>query len=282
MPQEKLHEFAKWDVKTIQQFQRLLLNYEQTPRSKALTQSMIKFEGMYKPLTKNPFSVDLFGTLDGINEEREGRRMKAYMYSKDLIKSVDESGGKKLVLTTRAHKIFYRDYPLAYLRSQKWDGTWTIVVYDFPEQLRGTRNYLREKLKSLGFGIPQESIMVSPLPLSQPIKELVDGENVENYAWVLNAKRVLGLSNAEVAAQAWSLDLFNDLYTKLVEILPQVKKSRKRGLLEDWRKCFLSVDSADPYLPFELLPKNWQGENCKKEFAKLGLRGLLKSIFSLL
>lgn len=280
--QENLFDFAQWDLKTIKKLQELLLDYETTPRSKAITQSMIKFEDMYKPLRSGPYSVDAFGILKGKNEERLGRRMRAYLYKKDLIKSVDGTGGKRLILTTRAHKIFYQEYPLARLRKEKWDGTWSIVVYDFPEELRSTRNYLRQKLKNLGFGIPQESIMVSPLPLSEPIKDLIDGERIEKYAWVLTAKRVLGIDNVDVAGQAWSLPLFNDLYAKLVEILPKIKQSKKRGLLDQWKKYFLAVDSADPYLPFELLPEDWQGERCKNEFAKLGLTSLMKSIFSIL
>lgn len=277
---QSLFEFAQWDLKTIDLLSKMLVDYESTPLSKCLVQSMIKFEDMYQDIKPGPFHVSLFEDLEGLNDERRGRRARLYLAKKDLVKSIDEGNGRKLVLTTRAHKVFYEEYPLAQLRKNKWDGEWVVVVYDFPEEMRVARNFIRNKLIDLGFGIPQESILISPLSLSEPVKELVDGEGMEKYVWVLTARRVLGLPNESVATQAWSLDRLNDLYSKLLQILPTIKKTKKKNLFSEWKKFFLAVDAADPYLPFELLPEDWQGEICKKEFAKLGFSGLLKSIFS--
>lgn len=160
------------------------------------------------------------------NEYRRGLRTRIYLHKKDLIKSVDGKGGRKLVLTSRAHKIFYQEYPLAQLRTKKWDGFWTIINYDFPNLQKNDRNYFRRKLKSLGFGSPQESVFVSPLPLSEALNQLVEGERFEKFAWVVRAQRILGLSHKEVAQKSWNLEALNGLYEKLLTVLPKVKKNK--------------------------------------------------------
>ncbi len=276
-----LVQFAAWDEKTSKLFGNYLLSYESTPSSKLLLSSMIKFEAMYRPLKPGPFHVDLFNVIDGLNEERSARRARIYLNKKDLVKVSGKGGGKSLVLTTRAHKVFYEDYPLAALRKYKWDGFWTIVTYDLPNLKRNDRDYFRRKLKGLGFGCPQESLYVCPLPLSKPLRDLVEGERLGDFVWVLRAETVMGLENGEVAARSWNLAEFNDLYAKLLAVLPLVKKSRNKELLLQWQRYFLSLDLADPYLPGELLPADWQGEECRKAFSRLGFFGLLRSIFRL-
>lgn len=273
--------FAQWDVKTINTLRGYVASLESTPSSKALISTMIEFSHMYKDINKGPFSNNFWTDFNGINEYRRAQRAKAYLYKKDLLKTADGANGKTLVLTTRAHKIFYQQYPLARLRKQKWNGTWTVVMYDLPLNLKTERDYLRRKLKQLGFGCLQKSIMISPLPLEDAVQELLEGESLETYSVVLTAHRILGLTEREMAVAAWNLKVLSDLYNKLLEVLPKVKRTRNSDLLDQWRAYFLGVNFEDPYLPFELLPNDWPGEKCKKEFTKLGLPGLLRTIFGL-
>lgn len=269
-----LQELAGWDTNTHAAFGDLLLKLETTPTTRSLLTSMIKFENMYQPLSENPLGLNLTGNLDTINEIRREQRTRAYLHQKDLIKTVGESGEKILILTTRAHKIFYQRFPLAQLRKEKWDGFWTLVAYDFPETMRVARNYLRDKLLDFGFGSAQESLLLTPLPLSQPVQELLEGDKMARYAWVVRAERVLGLTNREVAEKAWRLKKLNYLYQKLLDALPKIKRSE--GQRNEWRRHFLAVFLEDPYLPQELLPRDWVGEICQKESWKLGLPKLLR------
>ncbi len=79
-----------------------------------------------------------------------------------------------------------------------------------------------------------------------------------------------------MAKKAWPIiDELNTLYEELLEVLPRAKKDRK--LKERWREYFLAVNNADPYLPFKLLPKDWKGGKCEKEFVKLGSLGFFKA-----
>lgn len=274
-----LTELAGWDVKTINILNNYFTLFQSIPSTRALVASMIEFSQMYRDINKSPFSTNFWTDFEGINEYRRGQRARIQLCKKDLLESADSANGKTLVLSSRAHKVYFQEYPLARLRKQKWNGEWTLVTYDLPENLRVERNYLHTKLVRLGFGCLQKSFLVSPLPLEEAVQELVEGQELTDHVVVLTAKRVLGLTNEEMAANAWNLKELGDLYSKLLEVLPKVKKLKDKTLLEQWRTYFLAVNFKDPYLPFELLPGDWPGERCKKEFQKLGLPGLLGIIF---
>ena len=274
---QSLPAFAEWDFKTVKQFNHYLANYEALPSYKRVLNTMIKFKEMYQPIGKSSTYVDPNRQLASINEERKLKRIQIYMNRRDIINTFDEIRGRRLVITSRGHKIFYKDYPLARLRKQKWDGVWTIVMYDFPEKLRRLRDLIRRRLKGLGFGSPQLSILISPLPIDEGIQKLIEGEKMEKFVWTLRAKKVLGMEDKEVARQSWSLNEINDLYKKLLVILPKVKKTlNNQKLLDSWKSYFLALNHADPYLPFELLPEDWLGEKCEKEFVKLGSAGFFR------
>ncbi len=256
-------------------FEKYLFRYDALPSCKKVLSTMIKFERMYQPIVKPMGYADPFGHLKGTNEWRRLKRSETYLNKRDLINTFDSTHGRRLVVTSRGHKIFYKDYPLAKLRKETWDRVWTVVMYDFPEEERAERNAVRRRLMNLGFGSPQISILVSPLPIEEPIQKLLEGEDVAEQVWTLRAERILGMENQEVARKAWPVvEELNILYAELLDVLSEVKKNK--NLREDWRIHFLAVNAADPYLPFELLPKNWWGEKCEKEFVKLGPAGFFK------
>jgi hypothetical protein len=259
-------------------FDKYLLHYEKFPSYKKVLSTMIKFKDMYRPIVKPLGFADLSGYVAMSNELRSLKKSQTFLNRRDLISTFDDVHGKRLVVTSRGRKIFYEDYPLAKLRKKPWDGVWTVVMYDFPEKERVTRNLIRRRLIKYGFGSPQISILVSPLPIEKPMQELLEGEKVSDKVWILRAKRILGMDNRKVVKKSWPLiDELNLLYGELLEVLPEIRKS---SLLRDqWRSYFLAVNTADPYLPFELLPVDWKGNECEKEFVKLGTVGFLKVLF---
>lgn len=258
-------------------WQKYLRLHRAIPNHKKVLSTMIKFEVMYRPIVKPPFYPDPFGHIAGTNEIRRYKRVKLQLAKRELITTFDTVMGKKLVVTSRGHKVLYEDIPLAKLREKPWDKTWTIVMYDFPETERETRRLTREKLIKLGFGSPQLSILVSPLPIEGPIQKLLESNEVANRAWVVQAKRFLGMDNVELAQKSWPVvkDL-QHLYDDLIRTLPRAKKDP--NIRPQWQTYFLAANSADPYLPQEILPADWQGIRCEKEFVKLGPAGLLKAL----
>lgn len=272
---------SSWDLKTINKFNEYILKFNLTPNYKKLLHSMIKYEDMYRPIVKGSLYVDVFGTVASSNEYRKMMRAKILANKKDLIQTYDKKSGRRLMVTSTGRKVFYRDVPLSELRNKKWDGYWTVAMYDVPEIKVYLRNYIRFKLISLGFGSPQKSIYVTPLSIEKELRDLVIKEKVEEYLWVLRAKNILGLSNKEVARKSWKLDEMNELYDKLLRVLSKINKRKRKTkkLLKDWRLYFMAVNADDPYLPNELLPNDWKGKICEKKFLRLRPFGFLKALF---
>lgn len=113
---------VKLKLKHQELFDRFRADYEVLPSHRKALSGMIKFEEMYQPIRRGPYYVDVFGTLGAKNEERKGRRAQILLNKRDLIQTFDEAHGKRIVVTSRGHKIFYEDYPLAKLRKERWDG----------------------------------------------------------------------------------------------------------------------------------------------------------------
>lgn len=136
---------------------------------------------------------------------------------------------------------------------------------------------IRRRLINLGFGCPQISVLISPLPIEEPVQKLLEGEDIAERVWTLRAERILGMENREVAKRAWPIiGELNQLYEELLKVLPKIKGDDE--FLAQWKAYFLAVNSADPYLPLELLPEGWEGGDCEEEFVKLGRTGFLKAL----
>lgn len=252
-------------------FKKLLQEYQQVPTSKKLLYSMVRFEDLYAPgygyqdilVRAFPFLPDPFG-----NEEiRQVNRARIYNTNKDLIKATDGRHGKALILTSKGRKVYFQKYPLAQLRKKRWDRNWTLVSYDIPSNRQ--QNYLRDKLRdhlsNFGFGQLHQSLMVSPLPLEEPVQEFIEGEKLKEFVVVMRSERVLGFSDREIAKKAYDLEKLQTLYEELDEKFEEVKE--KKSDLKRWRAYYLAVDDADPQLPHELLPDDWPWEDVRKKFA---------------
>lgn len=54
-----------------------------------------------------------------------------------------------------------------------WDKKWRVVVFDIPEKKRNQRNFLRGRLKWLGFKELQKSVWIFPYDIKQELEELL-------------------------------------------------------------------------------------------------------------
>ncbi len=78
-----------------------------------------------------------------------------------------EKGKEGYRLTDKGYEVIHNYEP-------KKDGIWKLIIFDIPEKQRPVRNFLRQKLQSLGFQKWQNSIWVSPYELDPELeKELL-------------------------------------------------------------------------------------------------------------
>ncbi|MEX2090705.1 MAG: CRISPR-associated endonuclease Cas2 [Candidatus Paceibacterota bacterium] len=73
-------------------------------------------------------------------------------------------------------------------KGTKWDGKWRIVIFDIPEELHKKRNYLRSKLKNLGFHMLQKSVFIIPYPCEEELAGVCRKLKIVDYVDVIKAE----------------------------------------------------------------------------------------------
>lgn len=76
------------------------------------------------------------------------------------------------------------------LDRSKWDGLWRIVAFDIPEKQRSARDFLRSKMKEVGFYSLQKSILITPWDCKEVIDFIKHYYDVEEYVELIIAKSI--------------------------------------------------------------------------------------------
>ena len=86
-------------------------------------------------------------------------------------------------LTNKGQKLLggYDLHNIKILAPEKWNGCWSIVVFDIPEKYRYARHFLRGKLKDLGFLRFQQSVWIHPYECENKISFLCDYFSLHRY-----------------------------------------------------------------------------------------------------
>ena len=95
------------------------------------------------------------------------------MLSVGEIEKIEKKGQVYYQMTSAGGKILKESIPIFSLAEKKWDGYWRLVIFDIREKKRWKRESLRNKLKSLGFGLWQRSVYVSPHDFSLEINQFL-------------------------------------------------------------------------------------------------------------
>jgi phenylacetic acid degradation operon negative regulatory protein len=156
------------------------------------------------------------------------------------------------------------------------DG-WLLVVFSVPETEREKRHQLRTQLTRLGFGTVAPGVWVAPGHLEAEAGEVLEQLGVTGYAELFRAQHVAFGSLAENVATWWDLEGLRRLYGVFLDRYRPVQGTN--GALEEPRKAFAAyvemltawrrLPYADPGLPLELLPDDWNGLAAEALFAAL-------------
>ncbi len=150
----------------------------------------------------------------------------------------------------------------------QWDGRWRLVLFDVPEASRGARNKLRRYLQERGFGYLQNSVWITPDPVTEQRALLADGPvDVESLV-LLEARPCAGESDAQIVAGAWDFARINGRYAKHKAILArhphgpvnnEARAERFHRWLREEREAWMAAVWHDPLLPGSLLPDGYTG-----------------------
>jgi phenylacetic acid degradation operon negative regulatory protein len=163
-------------------------------------------------------------------------------------------------------------------RATVTDG-WLLVVFSVPESERDKRHQLRSQLTRLGFGTVAPGVWVAPGHLEAEANEVLERLGVTAYAEVFRGQHVAPGDLRTNVSRWWDLDALRRLYAAFLERYRPVRErwSRPAGdengtafaeyveLVTAWRQ----LPYADPGLPLELLPADWNGVEAEELFADL-------------
>lgn len=186
------------------------------------------------------------------------------------IERVVKNGEAYLRLTSVGKEHVQREFPIMSL-SKTWNKKWIIVIFDIQETSRKRRNNLRNMLKNIGFGMLQQSVWITPLPIGQDVKESILHKGFSDNAFVLEVSHVLLGDPKILAKRVWNLDKLEEEYLSLKnekgKIVNSIENNDGRHnkryketeeKLRDQKKKLLEFLVTLPLLPRELFPQELQ------------------------
>jgi phenylacetic acid degradation operon negative regulatory protein len=138
-------------------------------------------------------------------------------------------------------------------------GEWTVVRHTLPEDMRPERGLLARRLRSIGFGSPQDGTWISPHDREAEAVEFVQEAEATSHATVLVGAITPWSETEELVGRAWDLDELTNRFRDFVS-----EFERFAGGPRNDRTAFVALTSAtfafqeyasmDPNLPGRHIP----------------------------
>jgi len=193
------------------------------------------------------------------------------------IEKIEKNGEVYFRLTSKGLKNLKESIPIFKFDQKAWDGYWRIVIFDINEKNKNQREALRDKLLSLGFGMWQKSVYITPYKIEKEINEYFQTNKMESSCVCLVAKRSDMGDDRQLAEKIWRLDDLNDEYEEFIFQCQKFLDEEYNGKeeLSEFKKLwqwYKDLILKDPHLPEELLPSDWKGNKAKELFKKFLLK----------
>jgi phenylacetic acid degradation operon negative regulatory protein len=153
--------------------------------------------------------------------------------------------------------------------NRTWNGNWYLLAYDVPESSRPYRRTLRAFLRRLRLGCLQKSVWVTPNDIRPDFDDLCKAAGLSSFAFLFQAKTVLGLSPEVVVGQSWDLQALRDRHAWFIRSASQCETDLAKedvgagdavALSRTVADAYRSVMADDPLLPRSLWPDDYLGE----------------------
>lgn len=170
-------------------------------------------------------------------------------------------------------------------RAAAGDG-WLLAVFSVPESERDQRHRLRSRLTWLGFGTVSAGVWIAPGHLLGETRDVLRRHGLDRYVELFRGGHAAFAPTAERVPQWWDLARLRGLYADFLDRYGPVLEAYQAAAgattpdeaaafagylaaLTDWRR----LPYAEPGLPAEVLPADWNGFRAADTF--FGLRDLL-------
>ena len=230
---------------------------------------------VYNDLSPRSFYRKLYSPL---YEEDTITQTLSRMAKVGEIEKKIKNGEVVLHILAKGESILNEDVNLQRLSKKSWDGAWRVVIFDIEEKSRHVRNLLRTKLKSLGFAMWQESVYITPHPVTEEMNEFFEEKNLFPSCVCFEAKLSNALGNQELASYLFHLEDLSQTYSNLIADTEKALHDFKKGLIKQTQAYELLrvlIEKLqrtlldDPFLPQELFPEAKKREKAQKTIALL-------------
>lgn len=203
---------------------------------------------------------------------------------REIERTVDKTGEAVLRLKAKGGKLLDSVLPLGRLQQQGWDGKWRFAIFDIPEKQRRLRVTVREKLKSLGFGMWQKSVYATPHDVVGEMNEYLEEQGLFPMVVCFESRRIGVGDNREFADLVFGTEQLNDSYFELVEKAGELESQLNHEHISSYSfeqkfrtlwNAYFDLIEQDPFLPFELLPKPWYAHEAKRALRSLAKKSAL-------
>lgn len=160
-----------------------------------------------------------------------------------------------------------------------WDGSWLLLAYSIPQKARSARDRLRDRLTWLGFGSIGNGLWLTPHDISDQVEAMAERMGVGDQLLVFRGELRFGASDRDLVARCWDLDGLARAYADFATGWQPLRASFEEGaspnredayahrfrLIHEFRRFTLE----DPFLPRQLLPDPWPGDEASAVFRSL-------------
>jgi phenylacetic acid degradation operon negative regulatory protein len=154
--------------------------------------------------------------------------------------------------------------------NRKWNGIWYMLMYDVPEVDRKYRNVLRRFLVQMRMGGLQKSVWVTPHDIRPDFQDLKLAANIDTFAFLFEARTVLGMPQDRVVETAWDFErlrnlqeLYCSMADRNLEELQSTDFDEEElsELLRISMEAYHGAFVEDPLLPWSLCPVGYLGKS---------------------
>lgn len=134
-------------------------------------------------------ALPLLQKIDVARINQELKRLK----KRGLVEIIKRKNGITTIKLTSSGKEKIKKYEIENLEIEKpkiWDGKWRIIIFDIPISKNKSREYLRRKIKNLGFYKLQASVFVYPYPCFEVVSFIRDFFGVSTEVEYLEAEKI--------------------------------------------------------------------------------------------
>lgn len=162
--------------------------------------------------------------------------------------------------------------------AEPWDGTWLVVAFSVPEEVRDIRHALRSRLRWQGFAPLYDGVWVSPRSDGAAVTSVVSDLGIETVTVLRSTAIYPPSSGSGHPLSAWDLAQLRQMYDRFIDEnspllerirLGQVTASEaliaRTNVMNTWRQ----FPSLDPELPPDALPKGWPLQRSRAAFAQV-------------